>query len=480
MSSRVREGEIFAGKYRVERILGEGGCGLVFAAQNLELNERVAVKLLKSASSDDSTHHERFFREARAAQKIRGDGIARVFVVDQLEDGDLFMVMEYLEGRDLRQEVLEDGKLGIADAVDCILQTCDVLGRAHAMGIIHRDIKSANLFSVRHADGRRHIKVLDFGIARSLDPVDVSLTQSPQMMGSPLYMAPEQIVDGRTVDERTDIWGLGSTLFELLAGTTPFSAATLLQILMRVQQQPPHDLRALRPEVPEGLREIVLRCLEKDREKRFPDVGSLAAALGRFRVAGSAESTMPSSDLAAPMVHTSTLPVGTPAPPRMPSAPAIDSTVISASAPVRAEERPIAFGAYRPVARASRSSTPLLITVAAIAAMLVVAAIVSKTRGSSATTSVPTAGETSPAMLAVPSIAPAPEMASPLDRPALPPSTVTPSTAPPGPTEAATVPPSRPSTGPRVRGTGAPSPPKSSAAGPTSAPGPAPLPDDRQ
>ena len=282
MPSLVREGEIFAGKYRVEHILGEGGYGLVFAACNLELDQRVAVKLLKRASVDETTA-DRFFREARAAQKIRGDGVARVFAVDQLDDGDLFMVMEYLDGQDLKKEVMASGKLEVHDAVECILQACDVLGQAHSMGIVHRDIKSANLFSVRRADGRRQIKVLDFGIARSLDPVDVTLTQSPQMMGSPSYMAPEQIVDSRSVDERADIWGLGATLFELLAGIPPFGGGALLQMLLRVQEHPPDDLRSLRRDVPEELQRIVERCLEKQRERRFPDVGSLAAALGPVR-----------------------------------------------------------------------------------------------------------------------------------------------------------------------------------------------------
>ena len=297
MPALVREGEVFAGKYRVEHILGEGGHGIVFAARNIELGERVAVKLLKGVA-DDPVTAERFMREARAVQKIRGEGVARVHAVDRLENGDLFMVMEYLDGRDLRQEVVESGPLGVADAVDCILQVCDVLGRAHAMGIIHRDIKSANLFTVSRPDGHRQIKVLDFGIARSLDPVDESLTQMPQMMGSPLYMAPEQIIDGRTVDERTDIWGLGATLFELLTGVPPFAGNTILQVLMRVQSQPPEDMRALRPEVTPALERVITRCLEKDREKRFPDVGSLSAALAPFsRLNDGTQPSAPSREL---------------------------------------------------------------------------------------------------------------------------------------------------------------------------------------
>ncbi|MBX3191080.1 MAG: protein kinase [Labilithrix sp.] len=277
MPATVREGEVFAGKYRVERVLGEGGFGLVFAARNIELDETVAVKLLKH--NGDRVTAERFFREARSASKIRGDGVARIYAVDQLEDGDLYMVMEYLEGRDLRREIVERGPLGILDAVDCILQTCDVIGRAHAIGIVHRDIKSANLFSVEGSSVGRRVKVLDFGIARSLDPAEVSLTQSSAMLGSPLYMAPEQMVDGRGVDERADIWGLGATLFELLTGEPPFGTGTIAQIVSRVQSKPPTRLRDLRPEVPAGLEAVVLTCLEKDREKRFADVGSLVAAL---------------------------------------------------------------------------------------------------------------------------------------------------------------------------------------------------------
>lgn len=277
----VRDGDIFAGRYRVENVIGEGGHGVVFAAHDMEKGQRVAVKLLKRAATDD-TSAERFFREARAAQKIRGDGVARVFAVERLDDGDLYMAMEYLEGHDLRHELADTGPLGVHDAAGCAIQACDVLGRAHAIGIIHRDVKPANLFSVERTDGRRHIKVLDFGIARSLDPNDNSLTQSPQMMGSPLYMAPEQILDGRTVDQRTDIWGLGATLFEMLAGTPPFGGGTMLQLLIRVREGEPDDLRKLRPSVPSGLQQVVLRCLEKDREERYADMAALAAALAPF------------------------------------------------------------------------------------------------------------------------------------------------------------------------------------------------------
>jgi eukaryotic-like serine/threonine-protein kinase len=513
MPSLVREGEIFAGKYRVERILGEGGHGLVFAAQNLALGELVAVKLLKRASADDTTA-ARFLREARAAQKIRGDGIARVFAVDQLDDGDLYMVMEYLEGSDLRKEIGASGKLAISDAVDSVLQACDVLGRAHAMGIIHRDVKPANLFSVKRSDGRRQIKVLDFGIARSLDPVEVSLTRSPQMMGSPLYMAPEQIVDGRSVDQRADIWGLGATLFELLAGIPPFGGGTLLQVLRRVQEHPPDDLRLLRPAVPEALERVVLRCLEKDPSRRFPDVGSLAAALGEHRVAeeepssgasvglmGGARDDDPTESSArssgfGPAAWERAPVAGAPG---FSGAEMLASTVISAAAPVRAVSRPsfppppspFPF-VTAPVSRAPASSTPLILALGAGLTVLVVVAFValwrrgsaagdSDTRSASETSSLATAQAAISDPAPPPSLAPAQLPVAGQAPPATPPAPApsasgaeTPAVA--GPTAVRP----RATTAPRGHGSRVGSSVKTGTPGPSSVPGLAPMPDDRQ
>jgi serine/threonine-protein kinase len=494
MPSLVREGEIFAGKYRVEHILGEGGYGLVFAARNLELDERVAVKLLKRASVDETTA-DRFFREARAAQKIRGDGVARVFAVDRLDDGDLYMVMEYLDGQDLKKEVTTSGKLDVHDAVECILQACDVLGQAHTLGIVHRDIKSANLFSMRRDDGRRQIKVLDFGIARSLDPVDVSLTPSPQMMGSPSYMAPEQIVDSRSVDERADIWGLGATLFELLAGIPPFGGGTLLQMLLRVQEHPPDDLRSLRPDVPEDLQRIVERCLEKQRDRRYPDVGSLAAALGPFRVraepstgerSGELDATVASSGDAPTRVTSAwtpsaTLPLAAHQPSFHPVAAggaALASTMVSPAAAPVASLRPSQplFAAKAPldaapVTQANASSSSLLLTVlGAVAALLVVGifvALVRRRMAAEADADARTTSETAPTPVPMPMPMPMPTptpmlTASPESPAASPPPTVT---APRG------------ARGPRGAPGG-----KPGAVRPTTptTPGPAPMPDDRQ
>lgn len=468
MAGDVRPGEIFAGKYRIERILGEGGFGLVFAARNIELGELVAVKLLKH--DGDPVTAERFMREARSATKIRGDNVVRIYAVDQLDDGDLYMVMEYLEGRDLRREVVEAGPLQVPDAVDCILQACDVIGRAHAIGIVHRDIKSANIFAVRSPDGRRRIKVLDFGIARSLDPVDVSLTQSAVMLGSPHYMAPEQMVDGHRVDERADIWALGATLFELLTGRPPFGAGSLPQVVHRVQSQPPMRLRELRPEAPAGLEAVILECLQKDREKRYPDVGSLVAALEPF--AGDVASTLSTNARNAKLDVEATLQIPqpkaapAPAPPRatIPSSPS-GIAAPAVAAPV------VALPASSP----KSTTTPLV--VAGLAMVVLLAAGVGITRATrSSADAQPPAGEASDAPTAVPPTITTTTAAATDTIAAAPPSTMAAenpsSKTEPGP---------RGSSGVRPKGPRAASPQgRSSAALPNTPAGPTPLPDDRR
>ena len=215
----VREGEILAGKYRVERLLGSGGMGMVVAAHHLDLDEKVALKLLLPGAATNPMLVARFVREARAAAKIKSEHVARVTDVGQLEDGSPYMVMEHLEGSDLAAYLTRTGPLPVAEAVDFVLQACEALAEAHGLGIVHRDLKPANLFCVQRVDDQRSIKVLDFGISKiSVDTASQSLTQTSALMGSPLYMSPEQMQSARTVDARADIWSLGVILFELLAG----------------------------------------------------------------------------------------------------------------------------------------------------------------------------------------------------------------------------------------------------------------------
>ncbi|HWA74479.1 MAG TPA: serine/threonine-protein kinase [Polyangiaceae bacterium] len=277
-------GDVLAGKYRVERVLGAGGMGVVVAALHLELEERVAVKFLLPEYADNENAAKRFLREARAAARIKSEYVARVIDVGRLETSAPYMVMEYLEGRDL-SALVSGGPLPIDDAVDYVIQACHAMAEAHAAGIVHRDLKPANLFLAQRSDGTRVIKVLDFGISKGAaggDLPEASLTKTSTMMGSPYYMSPEQMRSARDVDHRTDIWSLGVILFELISGRTPFQGDSLPGLLTSIMTDTPPSLTGLRPDVPLALEQIVLRCLRKSRDDRIQDVGALTRALLPF------------------------------------------------------------------------------------------------------------------------------------------------------------------------------------------------------
>ncbi len=277
----VSAGDVLAGKYRVERVLGVGGMGIVVSATHLELGERVAVKFLLPSAAANPDAAARFLREARAAARIKSDYVARVIDVGRLDTGAPYMVMEYLDGCDLGAEV-ERGALAIEDAVDYVIQACHAMAEAHALGIVHRDLKPANLFLTQRSDGSRIVKVLDFGISKTAEIADQQLTKTSTMMGSPFYMSPEQMRSAKDVDHRTDIWALGVVLYQLLAGRPPFHGDTLPELLSRILTETPAALVSLRAEVKGELDAIAFRCLEKTPQARFDNVGELARALGPF------------------------------------------------------------------------------------------------------------------------------------------------------------------------------------------------------
>ncbi|HEY3499819.1 MAG TPA: serine/threonine-protein kinase [Polyangiaceae bacterium] len=288
LAAGVQPGQILLGKYRIERVLGMGGMGVVVAATHVTLEERVAIKFLLPDALSNPEAIARFLREARAAVRIKSEHVARVTDVGQLENGAPYMIMEYLDGADLGSLTVQRGALPIEDAVEFLLQACEALAEAHALGIIHRDLKPANLFLVRRADGTPSVKVLDFGISKltglsaSGSGRDLGMTKTATIMGSPLYMSPEQMASSRDVDTRTDIWALGAILYELLTGAVPFQADTITQLCALILQQPPPPLRNLRPDAPEPLQAIILRCLEKDRERRYANIAEFASALAPF------------------------------------------------------------------------------------------------------------------------------------------------------------------------------------------------------
>ena len=272
-------GTVVAGKYRIERVLGEGGMGVVFAATHIHLGTPVALKFLHQEMTHQSTVVERFMREARASAQLRGENVCRVSDVGVADNGPPFIVMELLTGQDLGTVMGHNGAMPLATAVEIVLQACLALGEAHAHGIVHRDLKPANLFWTQRPDGSACIKVLDFGVARTPEDVNFSLTQTSNMIGSPGYMSPEQLKSSRAVDARSDIWSLGVVLYEMTSGRKPFLGESITELALKVTLDP---LPSLGGVVPEAFELVVARCLEKDPARRFQNVAELAAALAPF------------------------------------------------------------------------------------------------------------------------------------------------------------------------------------------------------
>src|SRR4051812_323709 len=271
-------GEIFLEKYRVDSILGHGGMGIVALCTHIALNERVAIKMLRKDVLDDADAVERFMREAQAASKLRSEYVARVTDVGRSGKNVPYMVMEYLEGHDLGQLLDERGSLALPWAVELTLQACEALAEAHSIGIVHRDVKPTNLFVTWRPDGSALIKVLDFGISKSLIAGAMQLTQTQSLLGTPAYMSPEQMRSARLVDARTDLWSLGTVLYELLEGHRPFEAESFSEMCVKVAADPPGAMRR----TPLALQQVVLRCLAKLPEQRYASMAELGAELVRF------------------------------------------------------------------------------------------------------------------------------------------------------------------------------------------------------
>jgi serine/threonine-protein kinase len=283
-------GDVIAGKYRVERFLGEGAMGTVVAAYHLLLDVPVAVKLLSPELVRYPQLVQRFLREARSAARLKSEHVVRVMDVGTIEGGQPYIVMELLEGEDLERRLQRAGALPIDQAIDFVLQALEAAAHAHAAGIVHRDLKPANLFVTSAPDGREVVKVLDFGIAKlsaesraqRAGTESGALTGEHSALGSPSYMAPEQVQSSRDIDARADVWAFGTLLYEMFTGSPAFKGQSVGEIFGAVLHTKPEPLRVVRPELPEELEGAVMRCLERPREARFQNVGELAAAIAPF------------------------------------------------------------------------------------------------------------------------------------------------------------------------------------------------------
>jgi serine/threonine-protein kinase len=300
----VAPGDLLAGKYRVEAILGVGGMGIVVAAKHEQIDRRVAIKFIRPEALGNREAAERFLREARAAARLKSEHTARVLDVGKLESGAPYMVMELLDGSDLAQVLRECGSVPIEQAVDWVVQACEAVAEAHSMGIVHRDIKPQNLFLARSEGQDARVKVLDFGVSKAIGAMsgtEGALTHTRAIIGSPLYMSPEQMRSSRGVDARSDVWALGVVLFELLTTHPPFESETLTELCLMIVSDPPRSLLELRPDAPTGLAQVILRCLRKDPAERFANAAELAAALKPYATPASPSSVRrPEGTLASP------------------------------------------------------------------------------------------------------------------------------------------------------------------------------------
>jgi serine/threonine protein kinase len=325
MTMPLSPGAVLVGKYRVDRVIGSGGMAVVLAATHLQLREPVAIKLLHRHVLSHPGALERFLREARVAMRLRSEHVARVFDVSTMEDGTPFIVMELLQGADFATLLQERGPFPVSTAIDYLLQACQALSEAHAAGVVHRDLKPANLFLCPSIDGSPCVKVLDFGVSKLLvddagAPDPFALTAPPSarfpaeaadqitvppvspapmsphagpavtlthaFLGSPRYMAPEQIRSARDVDIRADIWALGVILQELITGVAPFRGATLSELCNHILEEPAAPFALPSGSVPE-IHGALAGCLAKDPRDRYQDIRAFVEAMARY---GSADS----------------------------------------------------------------------------------------------------------------------------------------------------------------------------------------------
>jgi serine/threonine protein kinase len=284
-----RVGDIVAGKYRIESVIGEGGMGAVFAATHTVTEKRVALKWMRPDLVGQHGAVQRFMREAQAAGRLNHPNVVDIYDIGE-HDGSPFLVMEYLQGEPLGA-ALERALLSPHQVVRYLLPAMRGVSAAHAKGVVHRDLKPDNIFLCKNADGSdREPKVLDFGISKvtSTDgQLNPRLTRTGAVMGTPYYMSPEQLRDAAEIDERTDVYAFGVILYEALTGRVPFDAENYSALILEIATGTPKRPRQLRSEIPEGLERIVLKAMARDPDDRYANVDGLARALEPFSRASS-------------------------------------------------------------------------------------------------------------------------------------------------------------------------------------------------
>lgn len=333
-------GRVLQERYRVLERIGRGGMGVVYLAEHVLIRRKVAIKTLHAELAADAELVERFRREALAATAVGNEHIIDVTDMGQLPDGSLFMVLEYLQGREFGAEIDAGGPLPIGRVVRIVNQLCDGLSEVHNAGIVHRDLKPENLLLVPRGDDPDFVKILDFGISKFRQPLHgeaAKMTATGAALGTPYFMAPEQAEGRPDIDQRCDIYAIGAILYYALSGSYPLEAPTLPQLFMRICTEVPADIRNIRPDVPPELALAISRCLSKEPSDRFADCKALKHELSPFATMdtqpqvefGALANTVPRNSAAASGIRTGK---SVPAPPTKPVLPLLVGAVLAVGA----------------------------------------------------------------------------------------------------------------------------------------------------
>jgi serine/threonine protein kinase len=348
-----KKGYVVAGKYQIEGTLGTGGMGAVFEVSHRITGKRFAVKWLLPALTAESDAVMRFIREAQVAGRVDHPNVVEVYDVGQ-EGDSFYMVMELLQGEPLSDYLAREGKLTAAQACSILIPVMSGLSAAHAAGVIHRDLKPDNIYVCRGPHGEIQPKVLDFGISKMSNlagEVTSGITRAGMVMGTPHYMAPEQ-VRAKPVDVRTDVYALGVILYEMLGGDLPFPGDTYSDLVLKIMTEAPKPLGQLAPRTPPNLIKLIERAMARDPDARFADVAELSRALSAF-AAGGADASASASTGQAPALS--------PSGRNLPTPPRIQQT------PLSTESKRLSTGDFAP----PRKPISLIIGLAAVAAAVV-------------------------------------------------------------------------------------------------------------
>lgn len=379
-------GQVLDGKYVIERLVGEGAWGHVYEGQNSRIRRRVAIKVLKAEYLQDEAMRERFEREARTATHIESAHVVQVYDAGVMPDGRPYIVMEFLTGEDLARRLRSTSEVVTPRvAVAICIQAAQGLADAHAAGILHRDVKPDNIFLVRNKHGHDVAKLLDFGISKLLDMPAMNLTMTGGVLGSPVYMSPEQARGSKDSDHRSDLFSLGVVLYECLTGRTPFVAETFNELLFKIALEDAPDVRIARPELDEHIARIVNKALSRDVVKRYQNADELRADLAEWLESHGgfpSEKWMTSSG--PRMTYSpSNMPTGAP-PLRVSAAPAAkmvpDAYASAPAVPPADASAPVMVGPADDVTHASKRSRAALIAAVAAAALLTAGGAVWRSR----------------------------------------------------------------------------------------------------